>query len=316
MQTRPYDVITVTLNPAIDQTLVVTNFSAGKVNRVERTREMAGGKGVNVASALADFGIKVAVTGFLGTDNIGIFESLFQRKGMSDHFLRINGSTRVGLKIVDPAQEQTTDINFPGLVPSEAETVALAAQLEMLLVGTPGWVVLSGSLPPQMPVNTYGRLVSLVQSRGWKTLVDTSGEPLRHALAAGPTAAKPNIHELEAAIGRPLSSDAEVLAAARQLLSNGIKLAVVSMGENGALFVTEDEVVTVRPPTIPIVGTVGAGDAMVAGIIAGQRRGSPLPDCSRLATAFALELLSKGQNDASLTPEAVTPWLEHVNIRR
>jgi 1-phosphofructokinase len=109
-----FDVVTVTLNPAIDRTVTIRNFTAGAVNRVEQERSNPGGKGVNVASALSDYGYQVAVTGFLGRENSAPFEELFARKKIADRFVRIAGRTRMGIKITDPTLHQTTDINFPG----------------------------------------------------------------------------------------------------------------------------------------------------------------------------------------------------------
>ena len=118
-------VITVTLNPAIDQTVRVAGFAAGRVNRVAQSRMDAGGKGVNVACFLADLGIQVAATGFLGQDNIKIFDSLFEQKAVNDRFVTLDGPTRVGIKIVDIVTRQTTDLNFPGLTPGNEEIVNL-----------------------------------------------------------------------------------------------------------------------------------------------------------------------------------------------
>ena len=127
-------VVTVTLNPAIDQTLSIPGFAAGQVNRVAGSRSHAGGKGVNVACFLADLGvetgIEVIVTGFLGAGNAGLFVETFAQKGITDRFVRIAGSTRVGIKIVDDRRRQTTDINFPGLTP-EGEDID-----ELLAVGS------------------------------------------------------------------------------------------------------------------------------------------------------------------------------------
>src|SRR6185369_16439834 len=95
----PPVVVTVTLNPAIDQTLAIPGFAAGRVNRVASCRCDAGGKGVNVACFLADLGIQVVATGFLGADNPGLFKAAFAERGIADRFLRIAGATRVGLKI-------------------------------------------------------------------------------------------------------------------------------------------------------------------------------------------------------------------------
>ncbi len=149
-------VVTVTLNPAIDQTLSIPGFAAGRVNRVAESRSHAGGKGVNVACFLADLGvepgIEVIATGFLGTENEEIFAETFAQKGITDRFVRLPGSTRVGIKIVDGAE--TTDINFPGLTPTEEDLEKLFQAMAGL--AEPGrWFVLSGSVPAGVP---YGRL--------------------------------------------------------------------------------------------------------------------------------------------------------------
>jgi len=287
-----FDVVTVTLNPAIDRTLTIPNFAAGAVNRVEEECANPGGKGVNVAAALADYGKSVAVTGFLGNENAAIFEELFARKKISDHFVRIGGRTRVGIKIVDPAQHQTTDINFSGPAPEPADLDTLIQQLGML---DAEYFVLAGSIPPGIDPGIYGRLISMLRSRGRRVALDASGEAFRLAIDAKPSIIKPNIHELEALLGISLHDDNAVIKAARQFNARGIELVIVSMGAAGACFVTADTAVIARPPEIEVGSTVGAGDAMVAGIITGQLGKLPLVRCAQLATAFSLDVLMRGR---------------------
>ena len=283
------EVVTVTLNPAIDQTVTIPHFAAGKVNRVEQVRADPGGKGVNVASILADDEHEVAVTGFLGRENPTLFEDLFARKKIRDCFVRIAGQTRVGVKIIDPVLQQTTDINFPGQAPSPADVDAL---VERLVALDGAWFVLSGSLPPAIEASIYRHLIATLKARGRKVLLDTSGEALRQGIEAAPHVIKPNAHELEVLVGEPLPTPAAIVAAVQPLLERGIQLIVVSMGSQGACFVSSSTVVTARPPRVEVKSTVGAGDAMVAGIVAGQLRGASLATCARLATAFALDALA------------------------
>jgi 1-phosphofructokinase len=307
---NPVEVVTVTLNPAIDQTVTIPRFEAGKVNRVEHTRSDPGGKGVNVASILADAGHTVAVTGFLGRDNAAPFEDLFARKGIVDRFVRSAGQTRVGIKISDPVDQRTTDINFPGQAPSAADVDALMRTLE----ATDGsWFVLSGSIPPGMDASIYRTLVARIRARGRKVLLDTSGEGLRLALEVAPDAIKPNIHELEVLVGRALPDEGSILAAVRPLQQRGIQLLVVSMGSLGACFVAERTVVTARPPRVEVKSTVGAGDAMVAGIVAAQLRGAPLSTCARLATAFSLDAIMHIGSGLS-APSAIDGLMEAVVV--
>lgn len=279
-----------TLNPAIDRTVSISNFKAGAVNRVESVRSNPGGKGVNVASALADHGHGVAVTGFLGRSNAGAFEELFTQKKIADHFVRIAGQTRIGIKITDPVKVETTDINFTGPAPTQEEVAMARAQIAALEAE---WFVVAGSVPPGVDTGIYRDIITDLRRRGRKILLDTSGDPFPLALAAQPTAIKPNIHEFEAYIGRSLPNEKEMIAAARELIGRGVELVVVSMGKEGACFVTARESFVARPPDIEVQSTVGAGDAMVAGILSAQLQKLPLRECARLATAFSIDRLTR-----------------------
>jgi 1-phosphofructokinase len=285
-------IATVTLNPAIDQSVAIPGFAAGEVNRVEWEQSDPGGKGVNVASFLADLGFRVAVTGFLGRDNAPIFERLFAQKAMLDRFVRIDGKTRVNVKILDETQHRITDINFPGQTGTAADLAGLETAIDGLKGGH-DWFVLSGSVPAGVPLNWYGDLVTRLKARGKTVVLDTSGEPLRAALGSAPYAVKPNIAELEELLGESLPDAAAVAKAARGLVQSGIPCVVVSMGRDGALFVEADQSFLAVPPQVEVKSTVGAGDAMVAGLVAGKVRGLPLADCARLATATAVGALTQ-----------------------
>ncbi len=293
---------TVTLNPAIDRTLTIPGFKAGAVNRVEQASDRAGGKGINVASALAQNGHAVAALGFIGSANESIFTSFFGENDIEDRCLRLSGETRTGIKIFDPIYRETTDINFPGLPPSAADLDVLRGQIAAL---SGGWCVLAGSLPPGVPVGIYPEFIGMLKRRGVRTVLDASGEALREALKAEPDIIKPNIHELEALLGRALPDQAAVIAAARGLVTDGVGMVVVSRGADGACFVTAHEAVTAVPPVVDVCSTVGAGDAMVAGIVAAQLRGLSLAECARLATAFSL---------AALTGMGTETFAERVQI--
>jgi len=155
------------------------------------------------------------------------------------------------------------------------------------------WFVVAGSLPPGVDPKIYREIIASLRQTGRKVLLDTSGEAFSLALEAGPTVVKPNIHEFEAFIGYPLSNEQEVVAAARTLIDRGIELVVISMGKEGACFITATESVMARPPEIEVKSTVGAGDAMVAGILSGQLEKISLGECARLATAFSIDSLSR-----------------------
>lgn len=312
--TRP--VVTVTLNPAIDQTLSIPGFAAGRVNRVAASRSDPGGKGVNVASFLADLGLEVAATGFLGADNTALFEALFERKRIADRFVRIAGSTRVGLKIVDERSGQTTDINFPGLSPTAGDLHELLVRIAgMALPGR--WFVLSGSVPPGVPDGIYATMTEAIHAHGGHVVLDTSGPALREAVAAGPGAVpeivKPNVEELGELVGRTLDTPAAVRAAGESLLEKGVRRVAVSMGGAGAVFLENGRALLARPPAVEVRSTVGAGDAMVSGIVYALIRGLPLEEVARAATAsgaYAVTAVGPGLED----PDRHRELMEKVRI--
>ena len=304
-------IATVTLNPAIDQTVRVDGFQMNTVNRGQAMQFDAGGKGVNVASFLADYGHATAVTGFLGQENADIFEKLFANKRIDDRFVRIPGRTRIGVKIVDEAKQQTTDINMPGLLPTTEAMNTLLETIERLAASY-DWFALSGNLPPGVPATIYATIITQLKRHGKQVVLDTSGEALREGARAGPTIVKPNVDELQQLTGQTLSDEAAVEQAARQLLGD-IRLVVISMGERGALFVDAATTLIAIPPPVLVKSTVGAGDAMVAGLIAGQVQGLSLPDCARLATAFSLGTITRAGHNLPAS-ETLQAYVQQVSI--
>ena len=306
-------IATITLNPAIDQTVMVDNFRPNRVNRAQGIRSDASGKGVNVASFLADYGHEVAVTGYLGADNIDIFERFFASKGIEDYFVRIPSNTRINVKVVDEANQQTTDINMPGQSPPQEAMQTLFQTIEQLAI-TCDWFVLSGSLPPHVPTTIYATIIALLKQQKKRIILDSSEEALRAGIQAGPTILKPNMEELQYLVGHALTSEAEIQQAAYQLLNEDIELVVVSMGKQGAMLVEQATTLIATPPAVKIKKTFGAGDALVAGLVAAQIQGLSLSDCARLATTFAVATIAHLSYD--LPPrDRLRQYSQQVNIR-
>jgi 1-phosphofructokinase len=280
-------IATVTLNPAIDQTVRVDSFRPNTVNRALAISFDASGKGVNVASFLADYGYDTAVTGYLGQENADIFEQFFASKGIDDCFVRIPGNTRINVKVVDEVNQQTTDINMPGETPPQEAMNTLLQTIEQL-ANSCDWFVLAGSLPPHVPTTIYATIITQLKRQKKRIILDTSGEALREGIQAGPTIVKPNIEELQHLMKHSLKSEAEIQQAAHQLLNEDIELVVVSMGRQGAMLVEQATTLIATPPDMTVQKTFGAGDAMVAGLVTAQIQGLSLADCGRLATAFSM----------------------------
>lgn len=291
-------VVTVALNPALDQTLDIAGLRPGAVNRALRMRVNAGGKAINVASCLSDFGVSTTVTGLLGRDNAAPFRELFQRKKIADHCCYLDGLTRINVKLVDTVSGETTDINTPGpeFTPTAAtELLEQVLQRLNLLVEHARWVVLSGSLPPGIPEDVYAVIIRRVRALGGAILLDASGTPLRAALAAGPAIIKPNRHELAELVGRPLDTLDALIAAGREL-PTGLPTPepiVVSLGADGALFLYREQTLHALPVPMTVSSTVGAGDAMVAGLVAAQLEKRSPVETAQLATAFAAAKLTR-----------------------
>ena len=306
-------IATVTLNPAIDQIVQVNHFRPNTVNYGQAMSFEAGGKGINVASFLADAGIPVTVTGFLGQGNVHTFEQFFARKAIDDQCVRIDGNTRIGVKIVDEAGQQTTDINMPGLVPSPEAVETLFATVERLTTAC-DWFVLAGTLPPGLPSTTYATLIQQLKQHGKQIVLDTSRDALKAAIQAIPTIIKPNIDELQQLTGQVLNDERELEHVAHQLLETGIQLVIISMGERGALFVDAANTLLAIPPKVLVKSTVGAGDAMVAGLLVGKMRELDLADCARLSTAFSLGAITNTSHSLPAL-DSVEAYTQQVSIR-
>lgn len=302
-------VVTVTPNPALDQTVRVANLALGEVNLAASLEFNAGGKGVNVAACLADYGISTIATGLLGREDAAAFDTMFSAKKIDARFVRIAGRPRVNVKLVDAARNETTDINLATSLPTPADVEALERRIVELV--EPGrWFVLAGSLPPSVDISFYRRVTKALHAAGARVALDTSGAPLTDALSATDTSElpdliKPNRVELEASLNRSFADEDALIRAACELLERGIGYVVVSLGERGALGVTRATGAVhtdaaphhagwhAAPLRVRVASTVGAGDALVAGLIASLVEGRTWRELGSRATAFAAAKLAR-----------------------
>lgn len=315
-------IVTVTLNPAIDHAILLGELVPGTVHRARSSVRAAGGKGVNVAGCLSDWREAgeppIVVTGLIGEINAPTFEEFFAAKGIADRFVRIPGHTRNNIKLLDESSGDTTAVNLPGLTPTAAHLERLRAVLAAEAV--PGSiVVLSGSLPPGLPASGYRELIAHLAGRGVRVVLDTGRQPLRDALDAPagllPWAIKPNQHELEECAGERFADLGQMARAAHALCRRGVGLVVVSRGAEGALFVSERHVLLGRPPILRLTSTVGAGDALVAGLVAALAEDAEPERVARLALSFAAAKL--GQHGPHLPDRAaVLAQLDRMTIER
>lgn len=289
MEKQP-DIVTVTLNPAVDQTVFIERFRPGSVNRTSRHHLQAGGKGVNVSALIGSYGIPSIATGFLGRENHSLFSELFRKTSVTDAFVKLPGATRTGIKIIDESTRETTDINFPGLEPAFPDLARFESKLRKLAVEG-RWFVLAGSLPKGIGVDFFTEIIALLKKRGAKVAVDTSGEALRAAIDGGVDLIKPNEYELAEYLGTPLEDFGSKAAAALEIQRTKVPHVILSLGGEGALFVTPENALMASAPPVKVVSTVGAGDSLLAGYLAGLLTGCKPVERARLATVFAWSTL-------------------------
>ncbi len=282
-------IYTLTLNPAIDKTVVIPSFSPNTVNRIRDVRTDVGGKGINVSKCLSGLGCKSTAAAFWGGDAGDRGIRFLEECGIDSLAVRISGQTRTNLKIVDPERKQNTDINEPGPFISPQEQEELLEKLDCR-IRAGDILILSGSIPGGIEPTVYRDLIRRYGEKGAKVFLDADGSCFREGITAAPYLIKPNIDELRAFFGTALSTGEEILAAARQLLDMGIREIVVSLGADGAMLVNSQGAYRAPGLRVPVKSTVGAGDSMVAALAYGIQEGIPAPD--RLALAVAMSAAS------------------------
>ncbi len=259
-------IYTVTFNPAIDLIVRPEKLAVGQINRAAEERAYWGGKGINVSGILRQLGHESTALGFAaGFTGKALEEGLRSQGIRTDLIFLPEGMTRINVKI--RAQEET-DINGPGPAIGEEALSALYARLDALREGDV--LVLAGSIPASMPADMYERILSRLSGRGVEFVVDAEGDLLRRVIPFGPFLIKPNHHELGGLFGETVTGQEDIVRLAKRLQQEGARNILVSMGGDGAVLVTEaGEVYSIGTAKGQVVDTVGAGDSMVAGFLAG-----------------------------------------------
>lgn len=279
-------IYTVTLNPAIDKTVVVNGFASGQVNRVSTIRTDPGGKGINVSKCLKVLGASSIATMLLGGSSGQQLKGMLREAGIAPFVIPVDGETRTNLKIVDPKKQLNTDINEPGPKADGALLELMKTQL-CGRIQAGDVVVLSGSLPQGAPAGLYRHWTACFQDLGARVILDADGEPLRLGLQATPYIIKPNHLELARLKGKCSLRDEELLDAGREILQSGVSVVVISQGAQGALFLTKEWEYLAEGLTVPVKSTVGAGDAMVAAMAYSMEKALPLEEAIPLAMAMS-----------------------------
>jgi 1-phosphofructokinase len=265
-------IITLTPNPSIDRTLEISSLIPGSVHRATAEHEEPSGKGVNVSRALTSNGLASLAILPVGGAAGAQLEFLLRTEGVESATVSISEAVRVNVSLTEPGG-RATKINAAGPELSAAELNSLTQAL-LGRVHQGDWVVASGSLPRGVGSDYYAHVCRLVHQAGGLFALDASGEPLLAGLSAGPDVIKPNVEELEEATSRPILTIGDAVTAAQELIELGAGSAVVSMGPDGALLIDAGQVLHARAQVADPRSTIGAGDALLGGFLAGGGEGA------------------------------------------
>lgn len=275
-------IYTVTLNPSLDYIVSVPSFREGVVNRTAAERIYAGGKGINVSLMLSRLGVDNIALGFTaGFTGSAIMEFLHLHDCRADFIPIHNGTSRINVKLKAGVE---TEINGQGPTLTDDDFEQLHKKLEVLTIGDV--LVLAGSIPNTMPTDSYERILARLYGKGISVAVDATGELLLRVLKYHPFLIKPNQAELEEICGRKAETDSELISCGAELQAQGARNVLLSLAEKGALLMTEKgDIHRLAAPYGEAVNSVGAGDSMVAGFLAGFLRTGDYREAFRLSIA-------------------------------
>ena len=283
-------IFTVTLNPALDKEYQVPELIIDEIMRMSHSRIDFGGKGFNVSRMLQSLGVDSIALGFVGGHTGDIIVEGLRGLGIQVDPSPIIGETRTNISIVGEKDSHYVKINESGPSVSEDEVEALLRKINTLVRPDDFWV-LAGSIPTNVPDDIYARIINQVNRAGAFALLDTSGTPLRLGIEEKPYLIKPNIHELSFLVNREIKGLRDLSEVISEMHDQGLQTILVSLGEDGAFLSDGLQRWRGRPPKIKVQNPIGAGDAMVAGLVwrlnEGDSVGVALPWSIACGTAAA-----------------------------
>ena len=303
-------IYTVTLNPSIDYVIKLDNLKNGEVNRTKEEYVYPGGKGINVSLILKELGYESRALGFVSGFTGNYIKDVLKDKGLNEDFINIeNGFTRINVKV---KSSEETEINGQGPNISEEDLNKLYEKLDTLRENDV--LVLAGSIPNTLDSSFYENIMKRLENKNIKIVVDATKNLLINVLKHKPFLIKPNNHELEELFNVKLETTDEIITYARKLKDMGAKNVLISRGKDGALLITENgEIFISNVAKGKVKNSVGAGDSMVAGFIAGYLNSKDYKEALKLgaasggATAFSNDLADK---------EHIYSLIDEINVER
>lgn len=299
-------IYTITFNPALDYIIGMDNFNLGYVNRTSSENIFAGGKGINVSIVLNNLGVDNKALGFIAGFTGDEIERRVKTFGCKTDFIKLeNGMSRINVKIKADVE---SEINGAGPDISKEALDNLFGKLEKLESGD--IVVLAGSIPKSINSDIYEIIMNRLKGKGIKFIVDTTGDSLKRVLKYNPFLIKPNHHELGELFGVKLNNKEEVIEYAKKLKDMGALNVIISMAGDGAVLIKENgEVITSNVPKGVVKNSVGAGDSMVAGFIAGFLKAQNVEEGFKLGVATGS---ASAFSEGLATKEYVYELLEEI----
>ncbi len=293
-------IYTVTFNPSLDYIVDVEHFTCGQTNRTNKEIIFPGGKGINVSIVLKNLGLDSVALGFMAGFTGQEIKARIEDMGIASDFISCSeGISRINMKL---RSDEETEVNGMGPHISDQDIKKLYEKLDALSDGDT--LVLAGSIPASMPETMYSDIMEYLSGKRLNIAVDATRDLLVNVLKYRPFVIKPNNHELEEIFGIKITSQDHAVELAKRLQDMGARNVLVSMAGDGALLVTEKgEVFFSKPPKGQLVNSVGAGDSMVAGFLAGYAKTGNYEDafymglCTGSASAFSEELATKAGVD-------------------
>ena len=266
-------ILTVTFNPSIDRALFVESLKTGDTNRVVRTEVDAGGKGVNLSRVAHELGADTLAIGFLGGSTGSMIRSTLDGHGVAHDFLQVAGETRTNLSIEETGEERPpTTLNERGPELCLEDVAQLRSHCQLYAEKHQGWVCLCGSVPPGVPKAAYLDFGKMLKAQNCKLLVDADGELLSEGIKCKPDLIKPNIHEAERLLGVRIESEEGAISALKELVAmlDEDGMAILSMGEQGALLSAGGAYYRGMTPQVDAKSTIGSGDSMLGAFLWAQ----------------------------------------------
>jgi len=261
------NITTLCLNPALDVTYHVSKLIADQKSRSDSARHDPGGNGINIGRALKRMQVDAHTFCIVAGDVGQLLQRLLEQQLDNVYYEHVDGETRINSTIIEIDSQQQFQITDAGTeIPQRQLTQVVDDFVNMT---GQGFGIITGSCQPNVPCNLYATLVERINQAGGKAIIDTHGEALKLAIAAKPLLIKPNRYELETIVDHKLPTITAVATEARKIQQQGVTHVCVSLGEQGAVLVSPDNSYYAHALTVPVNTTVGAGDSMVAGLVAG-----------------------------------------------